>query len=193
MFERQRINNDNLSAYLHEQNYYQKILGNIQPLLQCDYGEANDCTLTSITTVIHSYLPSVSINTIYNQVETIAKRYGYTGIKGTQPIIIRTIYQESLNAFKIPWHARSKYLKGIGFTWNFIKENFEHGNAPIILNLWKDGRNYYYNHTVLIIGYLESGNKKMLAVYDNWFEDISYIDYGKLSTICSIQYILSQA
>ena len=189
MFERQRINKDNLSAYLHQQNYYQKILGNIQPLLQCDYGEANDCTLTSITTVIHSYLPSLSINTIYNQVETIAKRHGYTDIKGTQPIVIKTIYQKALDIFKLPYHVRSKYLKGIGFTWNFIKENFERGDAPIILNLWKDGRDYYYNHTVLIIGYLESRNKKMLAVYDNWFEDISYIDYGKLSTICSIQYI----
>ena len=189
MFERQRINKDNLSIYLHEQNYYQKILGNIQPLLQRDYGEANDCTLTSITTVIHSWLPFVDVNTIYTQVETIAKRHGYTGMKGTQPTVIKTIYQESLNAFKIPYRARSKYLKGVGFSWNFIKDNFNYVNIPIILNIWKDGRNYYHNHTVLVIGFVESYGKKMLAVYDNWFKDVSYIDYDKLNTICSIQYI----
>ena len=53
------------------------------PLLQSDYGEANDCTLTSITTVIHSWLPSLDVNMIYNQVENIAKQYGYSGVKGT--------------------------------------------------------------------------------------------------------------
>ena len=84
-------------------------------------------------------------------------------------------------------------MKGIGFNWDFIKGNLDYNDTPIILNLWKDGRNYYYNHTVLIIGYAESENKKMLVVYDNWFKYICYIDYDKLSIICSIQYILSQA
>ena len=126
---------------------------------------------------------------IYNQVENIAKQYGYSGVKGTQPVVIKIIYQKALNIFKIPYRAQSKYLKGIGFSWNFIKQNFNYSNIPIILNIWKDGRNYYHNHTVLIIGYVESQSKKMLAVYDNWFKEISYIDYDKLNTICSIQYI----
>ena len=188
MFERQRINKDNLSTYLNSQGCRSRIIGNILPLLQVDYGDANDCTLVSITTVIHFWFPSIDVSAIYNQVETIAKEYGYS-MNGTPSNTIKTIYQESLNAFKIPYRARSKYLKGVGFTWNFIKENFDRSNIPIILNIWKDGRNYYHNHTVLIIGYVESKNKKMLAVYDNWFKDISYIDYNKLNTICSIQYI----
>jgi hypothetical protein len=139
----------------------------------------------SITIIIHFWFPSIDVNVIYSQVETIAKKYGYN-MNGTPSNTIKTIYQESLNVFKIPYRARSKYLKSVGFTWHFIKDNFDHSNIPIILNIWKDGRNYYHNHTVLVIGYVEGKNKRMLAVYDNWFKDISYVDYDKLNTICSI-------
>ena len=47
---------------------------------------------------------------IYNQVENIAKQYGYSGVKGTWPVVIKTIYQKALNIFKIPYRAQSKYL-----------------------------------------------------------------------------------
>ena len=63
----------------------------------------------------------------------------------------------------------------------------------MILNLSTDGRNYYKDHSVLIIGYREiklSNNKKMffLKIKDNWTKETTYIDYSKLSVICSINY-----
>ena len=53
--------------------------------------------------------------------------------------------------------------------------------------MWKDGLEYYKNHSVLIVGYLQTVDKKMLVIYDNWFKSVSYIDYDKLSVISSIQ------
>ena len=189
MFEGQRLSKENLSMYCGGANYYQRIIGNIKPLLQNDYGEANDCTIASITTIISSWLPFLDINNIYLQVEAIARRYGYNGSNGTNPVVIRKVYQESLLVFGIPYHVTSKYMKGIGFTWNFIKDKIDHSNNPILLNLWKDGRNYYYSHSVVIVGYANTYNKKFLVVYDNWIKNYSYIDYDKLSLISSIQVI----
>ena len=52
-----------------------------------------------------------------------------------------------------------------------------------------DGRNYYINHSVIIVGYMEyTSNCKMLIVYDNWDESVSYIDFNKLSKISCINY-----
>ena len=53
-----------------------------------------------------------------------------------------------------------------------------------------DGRNYYQNHTVTVIGYMESGVKvKMLIIFDNWHETISYVDYNKMNKFCSVNYL----
>ena len=189
MFDGQRLSKENLFIYCGGANHYQRTIGGIKPLLQNDYGEENDCTITSITTIIAARLPQLNIYEIYNQVETIARKYGYTGNNGTNPIVIRKVYQESLNSFGIMYSVTSKYMKGIGFTWNFIKDRIERNNQPILLNLWKDGRNYYYSHSVVIVGYAYTHNKKFLVVYDNWIKDYSYIDYDKLSLISSIQVI----
>lgn len=57
----------------------------------------------------------------------------------------------------------------------------------MLLNLWNDGRNYYKNHSVLIIGYkITENNDFILTIYDNWYKHNSYIDYNKLSIISSI-------
>lgn len=189
MYDGQRITNTNLSAYLNSNICYKNIINHITPLLQNDYGDANDCTLTSITTIIHFLAPRLNVQVIYNQVEQIAQKFGYKGTSGTSPLVIRTIYQKALNSFQLFYNAKSKYLKGIGFTWDFIKNRIGSTGLPIILNLNKDGRNYYSNHTVLIIGVVQTDKKKMLAIFDNWFNTVSYIDYDKLSLIASIQYI----
>ena len=189
MFDGQRLSKENLSIYCGGADYFQRTIGNIKPLLQNDYGEDNDCTITSITTIIHSWVSHIDINFIYNQVEAIARKYGYNGINGTNPIVIKQVYQKSLKTFQIPYVVNSRYMKGIGFTWNFIKDRIDHSNNPILLNLWKDGRNYYYSHSVVIVGYANTYNKKFLVVYDNWIKDYSYIDYDKLSLISSIQVI----
>ena len=169
----------------------QKQLENFVPLLQKDYGEASDCTLTSMTAIIF-YLSEqkTDIQTVYNYVEKTAKKYGYKGDRGTPAIMIRKIFQQSLSHFNMP-QAYAKYLKGIGFTFKNIQVEINKGN-PLILSLNKDGQGYYENHSITIIGYelykVKNKEVPMLIIYDNWYKVISYIDYNKMSRIATIHY-----
>lgn len=62
----------------------------------------------------------------------------------------------------------------------------------MILSVLNDGRNYYKNHSVTIIGYniVKTQNRKlnMILIYDNWSTEISYVDYNKLNIISSINF-----
>ena len=49
-----------------------------------------------------------------------------------------------------------------------------------------DGRKYYKNHTVTVIGYKKYKKAKILIVADNWHKEVCYIDYNKLSFISSL-------
>lgn len=189
MFEKQRLYSANIEKYAGFPIVSQpKLVPGISPLLQNDYGEANDCTLTSITCVIKWMKPGLDVNDIYNQVEATAKRFGYTGNHGTPSLVIKGIYQKIINAFGLKKKVHSRYLKDIGFGWNYIKKEIDE-YQPVLLNLWKDGRDFYKNHSILIIGYLEIAEKRFLAVYDNWYKGISYVDYDKLSIISSIDFL----
>ena len=160
----------------------------VPTLLQNDYGELSDCTITSITAVIKFYRPDLNVFDIYDQVESIAKCYGYSGDHGTYSLTIRFIYNKALKKFGIDKRASSRYLKDFSFDYFFIQQEIN-GDRPVLLNLWKDGRDFYKNHTVLIVGYLMIGNIPYLMVQDNWTKTVSYIDYKKLATICSIQFL----
>ena len=189
------INANNLTQYIVKE--YGNILSvpvnscylrNISPLLQEDYGEANDCTLTSITTVIKYYKPKLKIEDIYNVVESIAKKYFYRGHRGTPTIAMNTIYNKVLQYYKINKRSKNGYIKDLGYNYKGI-QNFIKAGRPVLLSLSKDGRNYYANHTVLIIGYYEIGKARMLAIYDNWYKQTSYIDYNKLARVSGINYL----
>lgn len=122
----------------------------------------------------------------------MAIKLGYKGNIGTNPLVIRTLMWALFNEYKIKKSCCSCYLKGIGITIKLIKKLIDK-NIPIILNLSVDGRDYYKDHSVLIIGYKEiklSNNKKMffLKIKDNWTKETTYIDYSKLGMICSINY-----
>lgn len=188
MFEGTRLSNMNIGQYVNSKKFYPVVINNIQSLLQDNYGEANDCTLTSITTVIHYFLSQEGTYDIYKNVEKIARKHGYFGSYGTPSLMIPCVYQKSLNKYSISKKVKTFYLKDIGYTFEQIKKEIANHN-PILLNLWKDGRNYYKNHTVLIVGYLEINNYKLLVVYDNWSLGMSYIDYSLLSTTSSISII----
>lgn len=160
-------------------------------LLQKNYGEEQDCTLTSMTALIQFYTKE-KVEDIYTEVEKVAKKLGYKGNVGTNPIVIRTLMWTLFNKFKIKKLCCSCYLKSVGFTIKFIKQLIKK-DIPIILNLSTDGRNYYKNHSVLIVGYREiksPNNKTMffLKIKDNWTKETVYIDYSKLNMICSINY-----
>nr|DAT44793.1 MAG TPA: Staphopain peptidase C47 [Caudoviricetes sp.] len=159
---------------------YRKVLP-LVGLLQDDYGGEQDCTLTSMACIFGAEH--------YEEIEQIAKRYGYSANgSGTNPLTIRDIMRDVMKRLGVGGKARCAYGKRIGWTLERVKKILE-GGAPVILNLWSDGRGYYRNHSVTISGVMEYENAKFLLVLDNWNKTVSMIDYGKLSIISSINWI----
>ena len=95
--------------------------------------------------------------------------------------------QEVVWSIGIKGKCHARYGKGVAFNWYTIGNLLKHGHH-IVLNIHKDGRDYYKDHSVLIVGLARHGTHKLLAVYDNWNEGISYVDYDKLCLISSINW-----
>lgn len=180
-----RLDDKNLISYVQAlygptDKKISQIITNYTPLLQDNYGKANDCTLTCITSILSKGSPQ---NT-YKKVEEVALKYGYNGDDmGTNPFVIKKILDEITKT-----KSKRGYGKGIGYTWKKIK-NLIGKNKPIILSLNNDGRNYYKNHSVTIVGWMEFNKTRFLIVADNWYTTYAYIDYEKLSLISSINYL----
>ena len=152
----------------------------LKGLLQKNYGKRFDCTLTSLACIFGEEY--------YATIERIAEKYGYDGDKnGTNPLVVRCITQELAKRIKVKGKAKSAYGKSIGWTWGMVKRLIAK-NTPVVLNLWDDGRKYYHDHTVTIVGVEEYQNGKFLIVLDNWNESVSLIDYNKLCVISSINW-----
>lgn len=153
----------------------------MKALLQDDYGDRLDCTITSMACVFGE--------AHYSELERIAKRYGYNGKTcGTNPLVVQRIMQVFMKEHKLKGRPCSAYGKGIG--WNFATiKRLINGGTPVILNLWTDGRGYYKDHSVTIVGYEEYEHGQFLLVYDNWFRGVSMIDYGKLSVVSSVNFV----
>lgn len=170
-----------------------KTISNVKPLLQADYGGDGDCTLTSITTVLLYYLKySKPVEKVYNIVEKYATKFLYNEKYGTIPIFIKAIIDRSSKEVGLNDNSFSKNFKNIGVTWDRIKKLIR-DNRPVILSLSDDGREYYASHSITIVGYTEykiEGNRivRMLKVYDNWRENIGYVDFEKLGRACCINY-----
>ena len=168
------------------------------PYLQKDFGEPNDCSLTSLLVCLAHWLKKTRTpQEIYTEIEKNARRYLYRGnLYGTIPFFIKKIYQECVNNFRLDFKIDEHYVRGIGFNTDFVKTIIDH-ETPIVLSMLNDGRDYYMNHTVTIIGYqtfllegekLKDKLKTVFCVYDNWNATISYIDLDIISRISSICY-----
>ena len=207
-FNKKRLTNSNIYSYLEElyPDSRKRLLKakrlQVKPLLQNNYGQSNDCTLTSLTTCIcHllNYTLTTDIKKVYQTVEKNAKKYFYNGeILGTLPFFIKKIFDTTLKNFNKTKVTKAKYLKNAGFTYASITKLIDAG-TPVVLSINQDGRNYYTNHTVTIVGYesyrlafpdISKNNKlkQFLIVYDNWYDTYSYLDYELLSPICCINY-----
>lgn len=170
---------------------------NMRALVQKDYGKEKDCALTSITALIDYYTKhGYEVQEIYDKVEAIAKKYGYNGdTHGTPSLAIRKILDEAYKEFGFVQSAKEKCFKNLGYTYKFIKSRLDM-SIPLILSLWNDGRDFYKDHSVTVVGYrtyrLTKGDKKVdcptLMVYDNWVKTTSYIDFTQLGIISSIIY-----
>lgn len=153
----------------------------LEGLLQDDYGKRLDCTLTSLACIFGKKY--------YGDIEGIALKYGYNGDKrGTNPLVVKAIMREFARLRGIPGKARSAYGKGIGWTWRMVKAILSRG-IPLVLNLWEDGRGYYHDHSVTVIGAEEYERARFLLVLDNWHQTVSLIDYDKLWVISSVNWM----
>ena len=153
----------------------------LRGLLQEDYGRDLDCTLTSLACIFGEKH--------YKDIEAIALRYGYDGdMRGTNPLVVRSIMREFMQHNDICGKAKSAYGKGVGWTWQLVKSLASRG-IPLVLNMWDDGRKYYHNHSVTVIGAEEYEHARFLLALDNWHRTISLVDYHKLCIISSINYI----
>lgn len=159
---------------------YRKLIP-LKGLLQKSYGKAQDCTLTCLACIYGEQW--------YGTIERIALKYGYNGDKkGTNPLTVKAITRELLKTLHEPGKPRSAYGKIVGWNWQTVK-NLAGRGIPIILNLWDDGRKYYHDHSVTVVGVEEYERARFLLVLDNWNETISLIDYRKLSLFSSVNWV----
>lgn len=202
-YDKKRLTSANIIDYLKEQygsnaiikskDYYK--IPNIKALLQKDYGKDNDCTITSLTTCLFYRIPEKNPQEIYNIVEAHGeKNHFYNGkLYGTIPIFIKCIYDKCLKTLGINLKSKSAYFKGIGYSFEKLKTILKK-QTPIILSIPSDGRDYYSDHSITVIGYVtylinETESADFLLVYDNWSTVVSYVDFKKINVLSCINYL----
>lgn len=202
-YNKKRINESNIKEYLLEKFSGAKEISSIKrnvieldAFLQSNFGERNDgdCTLTSLMTMIYYHSKkTIDYNLIYTTVRSFATKHFFNSKTGTIPFFIKSIFDKSLKALNIrTLNTKAAMVKGIGFNLNTIKKAIDY-KKPVAFSIFNDGRNYYCNHTITIVGYeiFKIDNKKqytMLLAYDNWSKKLSYVDYNLVSSISSINY-----
>lgn len=158
----------------------------LNALLQRDYGKAQDCSLVSILCVLQKDKKMTSLQSVYDIIESIASKYYYNGDKwGTIPFYIKNIMSKTYNALGISRKFSVKYGKGIGFTFNTIK-NLIDRDIPMVLSMFSDGVGKYKSHSVVVVGY--DNATKELIIYDNWTLEPQRIKYSKLCVISCINW-----
>lgn len=83
---------------------------------------------------------------------------------------------------------QKNYGKVVGWNWLTARRLAERG-IPAVLNLWDDGRGYYHDHSVVLVGVEEYQRARFLLVLDNWSETVSLIDYNKLCVASSLNWV----
>ena len=170
-----------------------RLISNFQPVVKKDSGLTSDCTLLSISAIIDYYTKyTKSSQDIYDIVESVAEDFFYNRCF-TIPDFIKIVIDRTLKEINIIGESHWYFYKKTDLMYNDIKTLIQK-NKPIILSLVSDGREYYKDHSVIVIGYIEYNigiNKKvrLLKVYDNCYDSISYIDYEKMDKVCCINYL----
>lgn len=166
---------------------------NIKPKLQNDYGEDNDCTITSIANVLEYYLKdSVAFESIYMETEKFAKDcFIYRNAYGTLILFLRFILTKMNILYNLALNVRSVKLLSKG-DFEIIKEIIN-GDNPAIISVKCANNGYYKNHSMVVKGYIEYGNDKgdtvrLLAVNDNWSKESRFIDYDTVSKISALDF-----
>ena len=98
----------------------------LQPLLQRNYGEELDCTITSMACIFGEKY--------YGQIEAIARRYGYDGEKrGTNPLTVRRIMADFMKKQHMTGTARSGYgaIPAAQASGNAVKASLFEGSGSL--------------------------------------------------------------
>ncbi len=159
------------------------VLPHKQSSLEAD---ANNCTLTSISTICEYYknegymkIPD-DITLIYKDVREIAVGYGYKPDYGTFPTKkINNIVEDSFKKWGYTCNSTNYYLYS---WWGYTNEI--NNDRPFVLNLTSGT---YSNHSITVYGYNEYDvpgviEALFLLVYDNWSTSTRYIDYNVMLT-----------
>lgn len=180
-------------AKVQKSNFVRKVM----PLLQDDYGLVGDCTITSMSCLLE-FIYHEPFQNIYDTVESVAMNYGYDGKHGTNPLFINSILKNSEAKLKVKNSVKYKsaYGKNLGFNFNTIIKSVD-AQCPMILSMSNDGRNYYTNHSVTVIGYIsflvnDTQTQRFLMLQDNWTKERAYLDYDILPMLCSLNYYITK-
>lgn len=167
----------------------------IIPRLQEDYGDLNDCAITSIASLIEYYHEGNYVE-IYNDVEKLAKsKLIYNNRYGTIPIFIDCILKSMNNIWNLKLKNDYRYVKGIGFDFIDIKDIINKGH-PIMLSVLIANEGYYKYHAVIVKGFIVYKNTKtnkeikLLIVNDNWSKDNRFIDYDSINKFAVVNYYI---
>ena len=98
----------------------------LQPLLQQNYGEALDCTITSLACIFGERY--------YGVIESIARRYGYDGERcGTNPLTVRRIMADFMKKQHMTGKARSGYgtIPAAQASGNAVKASLFEGSGSL--------------------------------------------------------------
>lgn len=184
--------NDEVKLFLKDEF----VVDNVPILLQRDYGKDNDCTITSIATLMSFLTKDDNYGVVYNSVTTNIKPKWAYGSYGTLPFCINKMLNNILKVLGLRNRkSHGRYFKGLGVTINTIKKWLKETKTPIILSLFKANDGYYNYHSVTVVGYYEyvdkytGNNIVLLKIHDNWSKKTRYIDYKKIHWLCMFNYI----
>lgn len=155
-------------------------------LRDLEYGKQN-CTLAAITRLFAFHRDNSGkkdipeSNKLYGDIKEIAKVFGYSGDKGTNPTKINNIINYLLLKYGYAGKGFSTYI------WDFktVKREIDKGK-PLILNI---AFGYYRDHSVSVVGYSEftkgkgvfKRTKKFIKVYDGWTNLNRFVDYSRIN------------
>ncbi len=200
-YGKRRIVKGSVAEYL-QKNYgvsgavcvKEKLLTGAKPLLQEDYGVNNCCSITSITAVLNDSGFAKSQSPIakdtFDKVYKNARLF-FFGRRGTNPFMIKPIFDRTLKTYGQRGHTGFAAVKGIGVRFNAIEKRIDSG-TPLVFSLLWDGNGFYKDHTMLIVGvavYRANGKHyRFLLLHDNWAKTVSYLDYDRLPPVCSVNW-----
>jgi len=173
--------------------YSIKTVSGVTPHLMSEFEyNANNCSLTAITTIFEYYrntgftrIPSTVL--LYADVRSSATSHGYTPSTGTLPTVIDNIVNDLWLKYSYNWIGINDYWQ----TFSDVKTEIDN-NRPLIASFVSG---YYTSHSVTVVGYrvyinYPQDDVQFLKVYDGWTTSDRYIDWYAMDSAGSFTKIM---